>query len=139
MRAAAIVGTLGVAEKGGVSRPGIVGTWWAVLQAVGIAAIGLAPTLPAMLVAGAVVGLTAGPASAYLLGQIQTMVETRYLGRVMSLVAFSAVGLAPVALAVFGALAEVVAVPVLAAACGLLMLPACLLALRSRALRGQRS
>ena len=136
--AAAIVGTLGVAKKGGVSRPGIVGTWWAVLQAVGIAAIGLAPTLPAMLVAGAVVGLTAGPASAYLLGQIQTMVETQYLGRVMSLVAFSAVGLAPVALAVFGGLAEVVPVPVLAAACGLLMLPACLLALRSRALRSQR-
>ena len=70
------------------------------------------------------VGLTAGPASAYLLGQIQTMVETRYLGRVMSLVAFSAVGVAPVALAVFGALAEVVPVPALAAGCGLLMLPA---------------
>ena len=51
--AAAVVGTLGVAKKGGVSRPGIVGTWWAVLQAVGIAAIGLAPTLPTMLLAGA--------------------------------------------------------------------------------------
>lgn len=133
--AAAVVGALGVARKGGVSRPGLVGTWWAVLQAAGIAAIGLAPTLPVMLLAGAVVGLTAGPASAYLLGQIQTMVDVHYLGRVMSLVAFSAVGLVPVSFAVFGALAEVVPVPALAVACGALMLPPCVLALRSRALR----
>ena len=136
--AAAVVGSLGVARKGRVNRPGIVGTWWGVLQAVGIAAVGLAPTLPTMVAAGAVVGLTAGPASAYLLGQIQTMVEPQYLGRVMSLVSFSAVGLAPVSLAVFGALAEVLPVPALAVACGLLMLPACLLALRSRPLRAQR-
>jgi MFS family permease len=133
--AAAVAGALGVARKGSVRRPGVVGTWWAVLQAAGIAAIGLAPTLPGLLVAGAVVGLTAGPASAYLLGLIQTMVDARYLGRVMSLVSFSAVGLVPVSFALFGTLAEIVPVPALAAACGALMLPPCLLALRSRALR----
>jgi MFS family permease len=133
--AAAVAGALGVARKGSVRRPGVTGTWWAVLQAVGIAAVGLAPTLSALVAAGAVVGLTAGPASAYLLGQIQTMVERHYLGRVMSLVSFSAVGLAPVSFALFGALAEVVPVPALAAGCGALMLPPCVLALRTRALR----
>ena len=133
--AGAVLGSIGVARRGVVRRPAVVGAWWAVVQAVAIAAVALAPTLPMLVAAGVLVGITAGPASAYLLGEVQARADERYLGRVMSLVGFSAVGLVPVGYAAFGALAEVVPLRLLGAACALLMLPACALALTTAVLR----
>jgi len=52
----------------------------------------------------AVLGFTSGPASSLLLGLVQAHAKTEYLGRVMALVAFSALGLVPVAYAGFGLL-----------------------------------
>jgi MFS family permease len=112
--AGAVLGSIGVARRGSVRRPAVVGAWWAVVQAVTIAAVALAPTRPMLLAAGALVGITAGPASAYLLGEVQARAQERYLGRVMSLVGFSAVGLVPVSYAAFGALAEVTPLRLLA-------------------------
>jgi MFS family permease len=133
--AGAVLGSIGVARRGLVRRPAVVGAWWAVVQAVAIAAVALAPTLPMLVAAGVLVGITAGPASAYLLGEVQARAAERYLGRVMSLVGFSAVGLVPVGYAAFGALAEVIPLRLLGAACALLMLPACALALTTAVLR----
>lgn len=74
-------------------------------QAAALATVGLAPyvmTLGAMII----VGIVAGLASPMLAGAFQATVDEEYLGRAGAVLSLSDDGLAPVAMAGFGALAE---------------------------------
>ena len=137
--AGAAVGSLAVTRFRSVARPALVGTWWQAVQAVTMIGIAAAPTLPLLLTATALAGLTSGPTSAYLLGHLQAVTDEAYLGRVMSLVGFSSLGLLPVGYAVFGVLAEMSSTTTVGVCCGLLMLVPCATALVSPAVVGARS
>lgn len=108
--AGAVTSSTVVAARRRVSRPGRNGALWALVQAASLAGIGLAPAPLWLLVAGGVTGVTAGPASAYLLGLVLAGADESFVGRVNSLVAFSAYGLVPIAYAIFGVTAAQVGV-----------------------------
>ena len=75
------------------------------LLGIGIAAIGIAPTLPVLLLVMLVVGAVEGAGTTYLISWMQRRTRMEMQGRVMSLVLLSSVGVEPVALAVAGGLA----------------------------------
>ena len=72
----------------------------------GIAAMGLSPNLPVLLVVMVVVGVVEGASTTYLISWMQRRTDPGMQGRVMSLALLSSVGLQPVALALAGALAS---------------------------------
>src|SRR5439155_588716 len=76
-----------------------------VLIGVGLAAAGLAPSLPILIVVMGANGLVEGVATTYLISWMQQRTDPAMQGRVMSLAMLSSVGLEPIALAVAGALA----------------------------------
>ena len=76
-----------------------------VLIGVGLAAAGLAPSLPILIVVMVANGLVEGVATTYLISWMQQRTDPAMQGRVMSLAMLSSVGLEPIALAVAGALA----------------------------------
>lgn len=76
------------------------------LMGTGIAAAGLAPTLPVLLAVMIVMGIVEGAGTTYILSWLQRRTDPSMLGRVMSLAILSSVGLEPVALAFAGALAS---------------------------------
>ena len=79
----------------------------ACLLAAGLALIGLAPTLPVALAIILPMGLLAGFVNVQYFAWIQRRVDEELRGRVMSLVMFASIGLAPVSLAVAGALVDI--------------------------------
>lgn len=97
-------------------QPARTGLLVLILQAVGCVMIGVVPHL-AVFVAMALIGGTAGLASAYLSGAFQQTVEPAYLGRTSSIVSLSDEALMPVAMTAFGALVSATG---LAAACAVL-------------------
>ena len=101
------LGTLGIIKRQvPLRRAGSVGMAWLIPQALLITSLSLAPSLPSALVLGAATGVTAGPASALLLGLAQGSTEVRFQARVMSLLSFAGLGLAPIAFAAYGVVAE---------------------------------
>lgn len=97
------IGALGVIKSNvPLRRAGTVGMAWLVPQALLIASLGVAPSLPAALILGVFTGITAGPAGALLLGLVQGSVEMRFQARVMGLMSFAGLGLAPVAFTGYG-------------------------------------
>lgn len=98
----AISGALTVAFQKRVRRPALVALVWIMLGGFAIGLVPLAPNLPLAALAVAFAGFAFGPGSALLVGLIQARTERRYLGRVMALVNFSALGLTPVAYVLFG-------------------------------------
>lgn len=76
------------------------------LFGVGLAAMGLSPNLPVLLVVMLVVGAIEGASTTYLISWMQRRTDPGMQGRVMSLAMLSSVGLQPVALAIAGALAS---------------------------------
>lgn len=76
------------------------------LIGVGVAATGIAPTLPVLLGVMVILGVIEGAGTTYVISWMQRRTEPTMQGRVMSLVIFSSVGVEPVALAVAGALAS---------------------------------
>ena len=72
----------------------------------GVAATGVAPTLPALLGVMVLLGVIEGAGTTYLISWMQRRTDPTMQGRVMSLVIFSSVGVEPVALAIAGALAS---------------------------------
>lgn len=86
--------------------PARAGLVWVALGAVGVAALGQSQNPWWAAGIAALVGFTSGPASALLLGLIQSLTPPEQMARVMALVAFSALGVAPVAYFVFGIIAE---------------------------------
>lgn len=85
------------------ARAGLV---WVALGAVGVAALGQCQNPWWAAGIAALVGFTSGPASALLLGLIQSLTPREQMARVMALVAFSALGVAPVAYFIFGMIAD---------------------------------
>ncbi|MGZ4468719.1 MAG: MFS transporter [Nocardioidaceae bacterium] len=79
-------------------------------QAAAIAVLGFT-SRPALLLAAAVIGVTAGVASAQLSGAFQALVDPSYLGRMGALTSLGDDVLMPVAMAGFGALAASAGLP----------------------------
>src|SRR5438132_6593289 len=75
------------------------------LFGIGIAAMGLSPSLPVLLVVMLIVGTVEGASTTYLISWLQRRTDMSMQGRVMSLAMLSSVGLQPVALALAGVLA----------------------------------
>lgn len=75
------------------------------LIGVGLAAAGLAPTLPILVLVMVALGVVEGVATTYVISWMQQRTDPAMQGRVMSLAMLASVGLEPVALAVAGALA----------------------------------
>ena len=71
----------------------------------GIAAAGLAPSLPILIAVMVVLGLVEGAGTTYLLSWLQRRTDPSMQGRVMAIAMLASVGLEPVALAVAGAIA----------------------------------
>ncbi|HKW72759.1 MAG TPA: MFS transporter [Candidatus Dormibacteraeota bacterium] len=72
----------------------------------GVAAAGVAPSLPVVLGVMVVLGAVEGAGTTYLMSWMQRRTDPAMQGRVMSLVIFSSVGVEPVALAIAGSLAS---------------------------------
>lgn len=72
----------------------------------GIAAAGVAPTLPVLLTVMVVMGIVEGASTTYVMSWMQRRTDAGMQGRVMSLAMLSSVGLEPVALAFAGVLAS---------------------------------
>jgi MFS family permease len=109
--AAAAVGALSLTRIRPRRRPAFAGLIWAIVGAACVG--GLATTthlVPAIaFVAG--LGFAAGPASALLLGVVQATTQPAFLGRVMSLMTFSSLGLVPLSYTGFGALSSGAGLP----------------------------
>ncbi|MEU4194105.1 MFS transporter [Kribbella sp. NPDC026611] len=111
----AAVGAL-VAMRWKPSRPARIGLLVLIVQAAGCVMIGSVPRL-AVFVAMAMIGCTAGLASALLSGAFQQTIDPAFLGRTSSIVSLSDDGLMPAAMAGFGALISLTGV---ATACALI-------------------
>ncbi len=114
----AVLGALGSSVIGAVRRPAVAGLVWVIGAG---ASLGLvAATTSAVVVALVLVavGVCTGPAAALLIGLIQTRVPHDHIGRVMSAVNLSSLGLTPVAYLGFGRLAAVFSVAGAFAVCG---------------------
>jgi predicted MFS family arabinose efflux permease len=102
----ALVGTIlaGVLPKPSKKRLGTISLSVISLMGIGLAVIGLAPTMYVAVAAGLVMGTANGYANTMLITWLQQKVAPEMTGRVMSLVMFAAIGLNPVSTAIAGAL-----------------------------------
>lgn len=107
----ATAGALTVATLRGFRRPGVFVLTCATLAGLTLALFSFTRTLPAALVVLAMVGffLTAFMSSAN--GTIQSLVEDRYRGRVMSLYTLALIGSGPAGSLLAGSVADAVSVP----------------------------
>jgi MFS family permease len=105
--AGAVLGTI---VAGMVARIEALGTLLLVLAlvlGVGLAVIGLAPSVPVAFAVLAVMGAGAGFLNVRIMAWLQARVEPSRIGRVMSLVMLGSVGLAPISYGIAGALVDV--------------------------------
>jgi DHA3 family tetracycline resistance protein-like MFS transporter len=100
------LGSLGAGARPAPGRFGWVMVGVVALLGAGIAAAGVAPTLPALLAVMVVVGVVEGAGTTYIISWMQRRTDPGMQGRVMSLAILASVGLQPVALALAGALAS---------------------------------
>lgn len=102
----ALVGTLlaGVLPKPSRKLIGTVSLSVISVMGIGLAVIGIAPTLYIAALAGLVMGVANGYANVMLITWLQQKVVPEMTGRVMSLVMFAAIGLNPISMALAGAL-----------------------------------
>jgi MFS family permease len=104
---------VGAVVSGSVPRLPRLGTIFmaiAIALGIGLALIGLAPSLPVALVILAAMGVLVGFINVQAIAWLQVRIPEELRGRVMSLVTLGSVGLAPVSLAIAGALVDVGAV-----------------------------
>ncbi|MBW3086787.1 Enterobactin exporter EntS [Austwickia sp. TVS 96-490-7B] len=104
--AGAVIGALLISALPAAARPVRAGLVWTALGSATLGGIGCSTSQAAAIASTAALGITMGPASALLLGTVQARCPEVYLGRVMSLVGFSTVGLAPVSMILFGQAAD---------------------------------
>jgi MFS family permease len=88
------------------ARQAAAGLLWVAAGSICTAALPAFPNLMATISVAVLLGVTSGPASALLLGLVQAKTQPNYLGRVMAMVTFSALGLVPVSYTVFGLLTD---------------------------------
>jgi len=82
----------------------------AISLGIGLALIGLAPNLPVALAIIGAMGVLVGFINVQAIAWLQTRIPEELRGRIMSLVTLGSVGLAPVSLAIAGALVDIGAV-----------------------------
>ena len=100
------VGSIGAGARPMPARIGRLMVVVIALVGAGIAAAGVAPTLPVLLAVLILLGVVEGAGTTYLVSWMQRRTDPSMQGRVMSLFLLSSVGLEPVALAVAGVLAS---------------------------------
>jgi len=96
----------------------------AIVLGIGLALIGLAPTLPVALGIIGVMGVLIGFINVQAIAWLQSRIPEDLRGRVMSLVTLGSVGLAPVSLAIAGALVDLGAVTITFVAAGAVVIVA---------------
>lgn len=107
----AVTGAVATAARRRRPRaPAAAGLRWVFAGSFAIAILPASSQLLWTVVTAGVLGITTGPAGAYLLGTVQAQTDKEYLGRVMSLVTFSALGLTPVSVALFGVISTALSV-----------------------------
>lgn len=116
---------LGAIAAGSIARPRRLGTilmFIAFALGIGLALIGLAPSLPIALGIIAVMGVLIGFINVQAIAWLQARIPDELRGRVMSLVTLGSVGLAPVSLAIAGALIDLGAVTLVFIAAGAIVI-----------------
>ncbi|WP_327252271.1 MFS transporter [Streptomyces sp. NBC_01244] len=88
-------------------RAGAIQNLTLIIGSAGIGGLVLAPSLPVAVGLAVLTGLVCGICGGLAIALIQTATDPSYLGRVSSVMAFTAVGLAPLAYPVFGFAADV--------------------------------
>ncbi|WP_165945623.1 MFS transporter [Micromonospora sp. KC606] len=134
-------GAAGGALALSVCRPAAVGAAGVLSVGAGSLCTALLPrfsSLPAAVVVAVLLGVCSGSASALLIGLVQARTRPEYQGRMMALAAFSALGLAPVAYLLFGALAVAVGLAGAFVVCGAAEAVTVAVALTLRSVRGAR-
>ncbi|MFF3210505.1 MFS transporter [Streptomyces sp. NPDC002886] len=87
-------------------RAGAIQNLTLIIGSAGIGGLVLAPSLPLAVALAVLTGLVCGVCGGLAIALIQTATDPSYLGRVSSVMAFTAVGLAPLAYPVFGFAAD---------------------------------
>ncbi|MEU0629821.1 MFS transporter [Streptomyces sp. NPDC005989] len=105
------------------------------VTAAGAVALGQAPSLPAAVGFGALIGLTSGLTTVLTGALIQTETDPRYLGRVTSVTTLCTLGLAPVLFPVVGVTVALWGADAFFAGCGAICLSAAVFGLAVPALR----
>jgi len=103
-------------------RLGLVVMVIAIVLGIGLALIGLAPSLPVALAIIAVMGVLIGFINVQAIAWLQSRIAHELRGRVMSLVTLGSVGLAPVSLAIAGVLVDLGAVTLAFVAAGVVVI-----------------
>ena len=106
LAAGALVGVI-VAGSVSVERPGRLLLGAVVLTGIGELGVGLLPSLPAVVLSLAVIGVSIGYANIVAISWIQARSDPSMIGRVMSLVMFMGVGITPLSLAISGWLVDI--------------------------------
>ncbi|GAA1364993.1 MFS transporter [Streptomyces beijiangensis] len=122
--------------RGRLPRAGMLQNISLVVASGGIAAIGLIPSLPGAAMIALLSGLASGVCGGLATSLIQTATNPAYLGRVSSVMAFTGVGIAPLAYPLFGVLTGVIGTGPLYIAGGVLSALGATVGLASRAVRG---
>ena len=124
--AGALVGAIGAGSMGRVQQLGWATLAVAALLGVGLAAIGLAPNAVIAFIVLLAMGLGVGFINVRSVAWLQARVPDAMRGRIIGLVSFGSVSLAPISLAVSGAVVDVAATAMFAVAGGIVIL-ACLI------------
>jgi MFS transporter len=122
----ALLGAVVAGSISSVPRFGLVLLTVACVLGVGLAAIGLAPSFGVALAIIGPMGVLVGFTNVQYIAWLQQRVADELRGRVMSLVMLASIGLAPVSLAVSGALADLGAATLMFGAAGGIVLAAAL-------------
>lgn len=118
---------LGAIGSGSIPRPprlGLIFMAIAFALGIGLALIGLAPSLPVALAILGVMGVLIGFINVQAIAWLQSRIPDELRGRVMSLVTLGSVGLAPVSLAIAGVLVDLGAVTLVFVAAGAIVIAA---------------
>ena len=100
------LGSIGAGARPSPRRFGWLIVGLAAVMGAGMAGMGFAPSVPALLAVMVVLGLFEGAGTTYLISWMQRRTDRRMQGRVMALFMLASTGLEPVALALAGALAS---------------------------------
>jgi hypothetical protein len=136
--AGAVLGALALSRSRSRQAPATAALAWICVDAACLAGLGLTRQLAVATALMCAAGLAAGSATVLLAGLIQANVEPRYLGRVMSLTAFSAFGLTPVSYTLFGAAVSAVGLSRAFLTAAVLVFLPCVVGLAARPVRSVR-
>jgi MFS family permease len=120
----AVIGAIASGSLPRHRRLGLIVMIVAIALGIGLALIGLAPSLPVALTIIAVMGVLIGFINVQAIAWLQSHIAEEMRGRVMSLVTLGSVGLAPVSLAIAGALVDLGAVTLTFVAAGAIVIVA---------------